>query len=60
MKTLKNFFILLSVVVIPANLVNAQLPPGTKGTLKLDVEVQDELGLDTVSQVVKLENIKPK
>lgn len=38
--------------------VHAQLPPGTKGTLKLDVEIQDELGLDTVSEVVKLKNIQ--
>ncbi len=36
----------------------AQLSPGSKGTLKLDVEVQDELGIDTVSQVVELKHIK--
>jgi type II secretory pathway component GspD/PulD (secretin) len=36
----------------------AQLSDGSKGRLKLDVEVQDELGIDTVSQVVQLKNIQ--
>ena len=39
-------------------LLTGQLPPGTKGTLKLEVEVEDELGIDTISKIIKLENIQ--
>ncbi len=36
----------------------AGLPDGTKGTLNLSVAVQDELGIDTVSEVVELKHVK--
>lgn len=36
----------------------AGLPDGTKGTLDLKVAVQDELGVDTVSDVIELRNVK--
>ena len=42
----------------PTLLWAQQLPTGTKGTLNLAVQVEDELGYDTVSQVVELKHIK--
>jgi type II secretory pathway component GspD/PulD (secretin) len=57
MKALKFTAVLvLSLLFVKA--AQAQLSPGSKGTLKLDVEVQDELGIDTVSQVVELRHIR--
>jgi len=52
----KLFFVII--FLASANLVFSELPPGTKGTLKLEVEVQDELGIDTVSQSIQLKNIR--
>jgi type II secretory pathway component GspD/PulD (secretin) len=57
MKALK-FMAVSFLMLLLTQAAQAQLSPGSKGTLKLDVEVQDELGIDTVSQVVELRNIK--
>ena len=49
---------LIFCLVAFVRLVKAELPDGSKGTLELKVEVQDELGIDTISQVVELEHIQ--
>lgn len=55
-----NLIACLSLLVFssPTFLLAQQLPTGTKGTLNLAVQVEDELGYDTVSQVVEMKNIK--
>ncbi len=56
--SLRNFLNSLLLLLVMSSPLFAQLSDGSKGRLKLDVEVQDELGIDTVSQVVQLKNIQ--
>jgi type II secretory pathway component GspD/PulD (secretin) len=50
--------LILSLLTLTAPLISAGLPDGTKGTLNLSVAVQDELGIDTVSEMVELKHVK--
>ena len=53
-----GLLLMTSYFLLSVGIAQAQLSPGSQGRLKLDVEVQDELGIDTVSQVVELKYIK--
>ena len=58
MKNRRFFLSLILFAFLAAPSLKAQLSDGSKGHLKLDVEVQDELGIDTVSQVVQLKYLR--